>query len=164
MSFCIVISTPIGNLALKGEANRLGRIEFLDDRVVPLPERNASPLLPRSVQSIFKKMERYFQSPYDLSGVVPYFLEGSSFQRKVWDCLWRIPLGETRTYGQLAKTLKTSARAIGMACRSNPLPIVIPCHRVVAMHHMGGYCGETAGERLAIKKWLLDHEQRSEVG
>ena len=60
----------------------------------------------------------------------------------------------------LAKELKTGARAIGNACRKNPIPIVIPCHRVVAQHHIGGYAGQTEGEIVDIKKWLLNHEKR----
>ena len=65
------------------------------------------------------------------------------------------------TYGELAQQLGTSARAIGQACRTNPVPIIVPCHRVIAANHAGGYAGHTSGKLLAIKKYLLDHEKRS---
>ena len=58
----------------------------------------------------------------------------------------------------LAKWLKSGPRAVGNACRANPIPIIIPCHRVVAQNHIGGYSGETQGRKLDIKKWLLQHE------
>ena len=64
-----------------------------------------------------------------------------------------------RTYGELAKLLNSSARAVGGACRANPISLVIPCHRVVASNGLGGYGGATAGKRLAIKQWLLEHER-----
>ena len=70
----------------------------------------------------------------------------------------RIPIGQVVTYGELAKALDSSARAVAGACRANPIPILIPCHRVVAATGLGGYMGETGGEALAIKQWLLQHE------
>ena len=62
------------------------------------------------------------------------------------------------TYGEMAKKLDSSPRAVGNACRANPLPIIIPCHRVVSQSGIGGYGGHTEGEVLAIKEWLLHHE------
>ena len=85
-------------------------------------------------------------------------LNVSPFQEKVLKQLLRIPYGETRTYGEIAKVLKTSPRAIGNACRRNPLSIIIPCHRVVAANGIGGYSGQTEGEQLAIKRRLLQLE------
>lgn len=83
---------------------------------------------------------------------------GTPFQRRVWALLQQIPAGETRSYGELARQLNSSARAVANACRANPLAILIPCHRVVAANGLGGYMGETDGEPLAIKRWLLHHE------
>ena len=70
----------------------------------------------------------------------------------------KIPSGETKTYGELALELKTSARAIGQACRKNPISIVIPCHRVTAKNNLGGFAGKKSGRLLDIKKYLLMHE------
>ncbi|MCG6657675.1 methylated-DNA--[protein]-cysteine S-methyltransferase [Halomonas campisalis] len=77
---------------------------------------------------------------------------GSEFQRQVWSALQRIPYGETRTYGELARRLgrEGAARAIGAANGANPLPLLIPCHRVVAASGLGGYSGG-----LELKRRLL---------
>jgi methylated-DNA-[protein]-cysteine S-methyltransferase len=87
-------------------------------------------------------------------------LRGTPFQQRVWRALQRIPAGKTLSYGALAKKLGTSARAVGGACRSNPVPIVVPCHRVVAADGAGGFMGATRGRAMDIKTWLLGHEAR----
>jgi len=89
---------------------------------------------------------------------IAWRLEGTAFQKKVLAELLDIPYGEVRTYGEIAARLKTSARAVGNACRRNPLPLVIPCHRVVAAVGIGGYDGAQAGSRLEIKRRLLENE------
>ena len=83
---------------------------------------------------------------------------GTVFQRRVWRALQRIPVGEVRTYGELATELGSCARAVAQACRANPLPILIPCHRVVSASGLGGYMGQSDGPLLEIKRWLLHHE------
>jgi methylated-DNA-[protein]-cysteine S-methyltransferase len=85
---------------------------------------------------------------------------GTAFQKRVWRELMRIPPGAVRTYGELARRLGTSARAVGGACRANPIPILIPCHRVVAAGGEGGFLGRTRGSAMALKRWLLEHERR----
>lgn len=117
--------------------------------------------VPSAKQSrFFKQIARYFKQPHNFE--VPLHSEmGTTFQLRVWQALLDIPLGQTRTYGELAKTLKTSARAIGMACRTNPLPLIVPCHRVVAANGMGGFCGKVDGKPLIVKQWLLAHEAKS---
>ncbi len=103
------------------------------------------------------QIRAYFRDPtfrFDLS----LGLEGSLFRFRVWGALLNISPGETRTYGQLARQLDTSPRAVAAACRANPCPIVIPCHRVVAQDGLGGYCGSQAREALAVKRFLLRHE------
>ncbi len=89
---------------------------------------------------------------------LPLLLHGTPFQQRVWAALRRIPPGEVRTYGQLARTLGSGARAVGSACRRNPVPLVVPCHRVVGAGGLGGYSGAVEGSRLAVKRWLLKHE------
>ncbi|MCP4042152.1 MAG: MGMT family protein, partial [Gammaproteobacteria bacterium] len=83
---------------------------------------------------------------------------GTDHQLRVWNALGEIPPGETMTYGELARHLGSGPRAVGNACRSNPVPIVVPCHRVVSATGLGGFMGDTAGEPMAIKSWLLRHE------
>ncbi len=86
---------------------------------------------------------------------LPISLAGSVFQKKVYSLLSSICFGEVRTYGELAKTIPSSPRAVGNACASNPLPIIIPCHRVLAKSGLGGYSGPGG---IKTKKFLLDLE------
>jgi methylated-DNA-[protein]-cysteine S-methyltransferase len=96
------------------------------------------------------------QRPFDL----PLDLSGTDFQRRLWSALQDVPVGDTATYGQLVKRLgmKGGAQAVGQACRRNPVPIVVPCHRILSQSGMGGYAGETGGEKLRFKQALLKHE------
>jgi methylated-DNA-[protein]-cysteine S-methyltransferase len=87
------------------------------------------------------------------------------FQERLWDALLRIPYGQTRTYGELAVELATSPRAVGGACARNRLPLLIPCHRVVAKGGLGGFSGDwETGMALDVKQVLLAHEGRREGG
>ena len=81
---------------------------------------------------------------------------GTPFQHRVWRAMCEIPYGEVRSYGELAKTLKTGPRAVGMACARNPLPVIIPCHRVVGAN--GALTGYSGGDGLATKDFLLNLE------
>jgi methylated-DNA-[protein]-cysteine S-methyltransferase len=113
----------------------------------------ASPLLRRLQQ----QLAAYFENAaagFDM----PLRLRGSAFQRRVWRALQTIPAGEVRTYGELARQLGTAPRAVGAACRSNPVPLIVPCHRVIARTGLGGFAGKRAGPELALKRWLLEHE------
>jgi methylated-DNA-[protein]-cysteine S-methyltransferase len=103
------------------------------------------------------QIERYFEDPR-YRPILLLDVEGTAFQKKVWQELRRIPVGDTRCYGELAARLNTSARAVGNACRANPLPLLIPCHRVVAAADLGGFGGARGGRRVEVKKWLLRHE------
>jgi len=89
---------------------------------------------------------------------LPLNLQGTAFQSRVWEALREIPPGCTVTYGELAWKLGTSARAIGGACRANPCPIVVPCHRVVASKGLGGFAGDSSGRKFMVKRWHLRHE------
>ena len=87
------------------------------------------------------QLEAYFDgasTAFDL----PLSPAGTEFQRNVWRLMEAIPYGGTRSYGDLAKDLKSAARAVGMACGANPIPIIIPCHRILSATGMGGYSGE----------------------
>ncbi len=81
---------------------------------------------------------------------------GSTYQQKVWNALLVIPVGRTVTYGELATALQSSPRAIGQACKKNPLALFIPCHRVVGKNNQGGYMGRA--DALSYKVSLLGHE------
>ncbi|KAA6186252.1 methylated-DNA--[protein]-cysteine S-methyltransferase [Thiohalocapsa marina] len=89
---------------------------------------------------------------------VPRVPTGTRFQQRVWQAISAIPAGSTRTYGELALELGTSARAVGGACRANPWPLLVPCHRVVSGHGLGGFAGAVSGRLTVVKAWLLAHE------
>jgi methylated-DNA-[protein]-cysteine S-methyltransferase len=93
---------------------------------------------------------------------LPIRLSGSKHQLDVWQAMREIQAGSTRTYGEIAAEIGSNARAVGTACGKNPVPIVIPCHRIVTANGLGGFMGtrdEKAKDNpLAIKRWLLTHE------
>ncbi|HID49752.1 MAG TPA: methylated-DNA--[protein]-cysteine S-methyltransferase [Chromatiales bacterium] len=102
-------------------------------------------------------LQQFFHQPARLRGV-PLRLAGTPFQQRVWHALQQIPPGEVRTYGDLARQLGSSPRAVGGACRRNPVPLLVPCHRVVAAQGIGGFAGHAAGREVALKRWLLRRE------
>jgi methylated-DNA-[protein]-cysteine S-methyltransferase len=147
MLYSAVIQTPIGTLGICTVAQQLARLDFLADHT-PLidPGEKISKLIVNELEQYFKNSGFQFN--------IPYSLQGTPFQKRVWGALSDLPMQRTISYGTLAKRLNTSARAVGSACRTNPIPILIPCHRVVTQQGLGGY----KGKKLFIKKWLLTHE------
>lgn len=103
------------------------------------------------------QLKDYFCNPRT-TFTFPLKPHGTAFQKRVWCELQNIDRGHPKTYGQLAKNLNSGARAVGGACRHNPIPIIIPCHRVVSAAGIGGFGGVQQGPQLTLKKWLLDHE------
>lgn len=102
-------------------------------------------------------VQRYFAAGHSMpaTALAPH---GTPFQQRVWQALRAIPPGQPYSYGELAHRLGSSPRAVAGACRANPIPLLIPCHRVVAAHGPGGFMGATEGEPLRLKNWLLEHE------
>jgi len=147
----MVLATPFGGLEVRVAGDALTGIRYVDG---PVHETPASSALERQVAA---ELGSFFADPGHAFGL-PLALQGTVFQRRVWERLRQIPPGTVCTYGALARELGTGARAIGNACRANPLPVVVPCHRVVGAHGLGGYAGATGGKRLAVKRWLLRHE------
>ena len=109
------------------------------------------------LKELGEQLRRYFAEPNSCFEINTQN-QGTAYQRRVWQALQSIPAGQTRTYGQLARQLHSSPRAVGNACRQNPLPLLVPCHRVVAATGLGGFGGKTQGKRVAMKRWLLEHE------
>lgn len=146
-----IIATPLGRVAVRMAGDAVSALDYLPADTPEQPPTNAA------TQGVIEQLEAYFRDSRSSFGV-PLAPVGTAFQRKVWEALQAIPPGTVLTYGELARQLDTAARAIGGACRSNPIPILIPCHRVVGRQGLGGYAGEVAGDPLAIKRWLLRHE------
>lgn len=146
-----VIATPLGPIGLRMSDGSLSSLDYLP---TDAPER---PAMDTATEAIVAQLKAYFCDPNFRFSISPTIV-GTAFQRQVWAALQEIPPGTVLTYGELARQLKTAARAIGGACRTNPIPIVVPCHRVVGRQGLGGYAGEMTGDPLAIKRWLLQHE------
>ncbi len=146
-----ILDTPVGKLALRMQDGVLLKIDFLAQ------QQRAGRNNPQQFQNLTNQLQQYFKNP-GMHFTVKSDERGTVFQQRVWQALRDIPAGETRTYGQIAKQLSSSPRAVGNACRANPLPIITPCHRVTAANGTGGFAGARQGKLLDIKKWLLDHE------
>lgn len=144
------IDSPPGKLKVSLEQDELVSLEILQSQHIDTCDEMDLP-------DAIKQLHAYFlNSAYTFT--VKVNPAGTDFQRRVWQALQSIPSGTTLTYGELARQLGSSPRAVGQACRRNPIPIIIPCHRIVASQHIGGYAGAIDGQLLSIKQWLLTHE------
>ncbi len=140
------LDSPLGPLTVTEQQGAIVRLTW---GWPSAPEATA--LLARAADALAAYFER---RAFDFD--LPYAPAGSAFQRRVWQEMSRIPLGETRSYGALATRLGSAPRAVGGACGANPIPILIPCHRVLAAGgQAGGYSGKGG---LATKRFLLAHE------
>ena len=126
--------------------------------------RSATPKAPKTntiAHLASVQLMAYLDNPQCIFDL-PFKLGGSKHQLDVWQAMQEIVPGSTLTYGQLAVQIASSPRAVGTACGKNPLPIVVPCHRVVAAGGLGGFMGGKQHHCLAIKRWLLAHENAQE--
>lgn len=147
-----VIDAPFGQLRLIAERDTLTGIDFLLEHEPA--KKPATPLL-RETKA---QLAAYFKNPHHRFNL-PMRLEGTPFQLKVWRALCEIPPGVPLTYGQFAIKLGTAPRAVGGACGANPIPVIVPCHRVVSASGLGGFMGTRMPGPLNIKSWLLAHER-----
>lgn len=142
--------TPFGWLDVTFDEYYIYRAVFTENPVQkPLTGSTQAILITSELNNYFNNCNHRFQ--------LPLKPQGSIFQQRVWNALLVIPVGRTITYGELAKNLQSSPRAIGQACKTNPLAIFIPCHRVVGKTSQGGYMGRA--DALCYKINLLKHEQ-----
>ncbi|MFL9840224.1 methylated-DNA--[protein]-cysteine S-methyltransferase [Sphingomonas sp. ST-64] len=145
-----VIATPIGPIRIEGDERVVASVRFC---------AGAAPVagVTAPVRAAGEQLAAYFEGclqAFDLPLPAPASPRG----RELRDGLIAIGYARTASYGELARTLNSGARAIGQLCARNPLPIIVPCHRITAA---GGTLGSySAGDGPATKQWLLDHEQR----
>jgi len=177
------VATPFGAIGVHWDGDRLLRILLAPALSAPTPSRTQAsgpatrpggcrtsspagrpagspPGAPQDLPAprwIRDELEAYFADPEHPIDC-PVATAGSAFQRRVWDRIAAIPSGVTATYGAIAAELGSSARAVGNACRANPVPLCVPCHRVVAAKGLGGFAGDRSGRLVQIKHWLLTHE------
>jgi len=153
-TFYTLMDSPVGPLLLAGDGEALTYVGFQASRRVVHPDESWT----RSERS-FREAEAQLRAYFDGSlrrFDLPLALEGSEFERQVWRALREIPYGCTVSYGQLAQRIgrPTASRAVGLANGRNPIPIVIPCHRVIGS--TGALTGYGGG--LEVKRWLLARE------
>jgi methylated-DNA-[protein]-cysteine S-methyltransferase len=150
ITFYIEMPSPIGQLLLVGDEHGLQQLHMSPYRIEPEWHNEPEPFAKATEQ-----LEQYFageRSDFELE----LDMRGTNFQQAVWSALLTIPYGETRSYGEIATQIgrPDRARAVGAANGSNPVSIIVPCHRVIgADGSLTGY-----GGGLERKRWLLDHE------
>ncbi|WP_322099292.1 methylated-DNA--[protein]-cysteine S-methyltransferase [Haematospirillum sp. H1815] len=149
----IVLHSPLGWMTLFEADDCLVSLDWGRGMEAGCEE---TPLLKEAGKQLQAWFDRRLEN-FDL----PLATAGTAFTARVRDALCAIPFGATQTYGDLAQTVLSSPRAVGMACARNPLPILVPCHRVLAAGgHLGGY---SAFDGLQSKAWLLHFEQSAAV-
>ncbi|WP_424810559.1 methylated-DNA--[protein]-cysteine S-methyltransferase [Roseococcus sp. YIM B11640] len=143
------LHSPLGELTLSEEDGAIVALDWGRGA-----DQEATPLLKEGRD----QLHDYFDGKR-VSFQLPLAPHGTAFQRRVWDALCRIPAGETRTYGDIAREVSSAARAVGQANGANPIPIIIPCHRVLASGGgIGGYSGLNG---TVTKLFLLELEARA---
>ncbi len=154
VTYYTYLDSPIGPILVAGDSGSISEISFTTGHLVRKPSadwvEDREPLLLATEQ-----LEQYFAGErrrFEL----PLRMEGTTFQKRVWAVLLTIPYGDAWTYGQVAETLGSpgAARAVGRANATNPLPLVVPCHRVIGAD--GTLTGFGGG--LSAKQWLLRFE------
>ena len=145
------LHSPVGDLTLSEEDGAIVAIDW-----GWVDEQSNAPLLAEAR----RQLQDYFDGER-LAFNLPLAPAGTPYQRRVWQALCEIPPGTTRTYADIARSVGGSPRAVGGANGRNPIPIVIPCHRVVATTGIGGYSG---GDGLPTKRFLLALERAGQAG
>ena len=152
IDYAAKLRTPFAVLGLHSDGRALTRVTYL-----PRDEDEQAPADAVAARAV-RELEWYLDDP-GFRFTVPLAPGGTPFQHRVWDALNAIPVGHSRTYGEVARMVRSAPRAVGQACGSNPIALIIPCHRVVgAMGAIGGFMHSESDSPLAIKRWLLTHE------
>ncbi len=146
------VRIPCAVLGIRTAHGAVTAIEYL-----PKSARAQAPVDALAAR-VVAQIERYLADPH-FTFTLPLAHPGTAFRQRVRAELSKIPVGESRTYGEIARALHTAPRAVGGACGANPVALVVPCHRVVGSQgSLGGFMNAVDGDPLAIKRWLLAHE------
>ena len=150
--FQAVVAAPTFCLGVRCDEAEILALEFLPPRA-ELASTNA--LAAEAVRQL-----RAYLADADFAFCLPLQPAGTRFQRRVWEQIAQIPSRQTRSYGDVAKAIKSAPRAVGQACGANPYPVVVPCHRVIAAGgSLGGFARQGGDFFLDVKRWLLAHER-----
>lgn len=150
--FQAVVAAPTFCLGVRCDEAEILALEFLPPRAEQAP---TNALAAEAVRQL-----RAYLADADFAFCLPLQPAGTRFQRRVWEQIAQIPSRQTRSYGDVAKAIKSAPRAVGQACGANPYPVVVPCHRVIAAGGgLGGFARQGGDFFLDVKRWLLAHER-----
>lgn len=151
MTYSAIIKLPFSTLGVITRDEKLQAIDLLP--------HNTGTLAPQDplAREVIAQLDAYCRNSR-FCFELPLVKSATTFQQRVREALLAIPVGQVLSYAELADRLDSGARAVAMACRHNPLPVIVPCHRIVAKNSVGGYAGATSGKPVEIKRWLLEHE------
>lgn len=144
------IKTPVGDVTLFAEDDAIVALDW--GQGAHAPRKGTSAVLNAAARAL----DAYFKTGRMDTAGVKLAPHGTAFQKRVWREMQKIEPGRTRSYGQIAKTLKSGPRAVGGACAANPIPLLIPCHRVMGAN--GKLTGYSGGEGVDTKAFLLKLE------
>jgi methylated-DNA-[protein]-cysteine S-methyltransferase len=145
------MAAPYAVLGVRTRGEWLTGIDYLPAGAATLAPLDAF------ARKVCRQLSAYLEDP-DFRFDLPYLAEGTAYQARVWERVQSIPRGQTRSYLDIARELRSAPRPVGMACSANRIPLVIPCHRVVASRGIGGFMHSRGGHAIEIKRWLLRHE------
>jgi len=147
-----VLPAPFGAMGVRIAGDRLTGLVFLPADTPCVKPKSAF------LRQIDKELAAYYANPAHIFSL-PLLAEGTPFRQRVWQALVHIPGGQTISYGELARRVDSAPRAVGQAVGDNPIPIIIPCHRVVSADgSLGGFNHSREGFFQNVKAWLLAHE------
>jgi methylated-DNA-[protein]-cysteine S-methyltransferase len=144
-----ILPAPFGAVAIYAQGMQIA-VELLPEKLPAKQSQNPK------IQRVAQAIDAYFANPHNDFNL-PIVLAGTDYQRRVWQAICAIPCGQVQTYSDIAAQIGSGPRAVANACGANHIPLLVPCHRVVAKNGIGGFMqGNVDG--LKIKKWLLKHE------
>lgn len=146
------LATPFAVLGIATDSGRIISVRYLPRHIRTVPPHD------KVAERACREIERYLDDPLFVF-TVPYHLQGTDFQLRVWRQIEKIKSTKSITYGDIARRIQSAARAVGGACGANPVPLIVPCHRVLAAgKRLGGFMGGKDDFPLTVKRWLLRHE------
>ena len=151
-SYAAKLRAPFATIGIRTEGGAVSRVVYL-----PRVEHAQAPT-DEIAEKAVRELQQYLRDP-EFTFTVPLVTGGTEFQQRVWKTLSAIPPGESRTYGEVARMIRSAPRAVGQACGANRIALIIPCHRVVGSQGaLGGFMNRGDGDPVAVKRWLLTHE------
>jgi methylated-DNA-[protein]-cysteine S-methyltransferase len=150
-SFQAKVPAPFAVLGVRTIGERVAGIEYLP--------RGAAALKPQTAfaREVCRQLVAYLKSALFMFDL-PFVYDGTAYQNEVWKAVQGIPCGAVLTYSEVARRIASSPRPVGTACGANRIPLLIPCHRVVATGGIGGFMNSRRGAPIDVKRWLLHHE------